>query len=91
MPAVHDEELVHPTQASRVRLRIFQQLPGGHDVAGLGPHQAGFLVTEERIGARTVFATLGYDASREEALARVRARADELLGQSYRPRSTPAA
>jgi hypothetical protein len=91
MAAVHEEELVHPTQASRVRLRVFEQLPGGHDVAGLGPHQAGFLVTEERIGARTVFATLGYDASREEALARVRERAAELVGQSYRPRSTPAA
>jgi hypothetical protein len=36
MPAVHDEELVHPTQASRVRLRVFEQMPGGHDVAGLG-------------------------------------------------------
>lgn len=91
MTAVHEEELVHPTQASRVRLRVFQQLPGGHDVAGLGPHQAGFLVTEERIGARIVFATLGYDPTREEALERLRARAAELAGQSYRPRPSPAA
>jgi hypothetical protein len=53
MTAVHEEELVHPTQASRVRLRV--------------------------------------DPSREEALARVRARAAELQGQSYRPRPLPAA
>jgi hypothetical protein len=91
MAAVHEEELFHPTQASRVRLRVFEQVPGGHDVAGLGPHQAGFLVTEERIGARTVFATLGYDPTREEAVQRVRTRAAELVSQQYRPQAPPAA
>ena len=55
MATVHEEILVHPTQASRVRLRVFDR-PPEPTVAGMGPDQPGFLVTEERIGARTVSA-----------------------------------
>jgi len=86
---VAEEILVHPTQASRVRLRVFEQAPED-TVAGMGPDRPGFLVTEERIGARTVVSTLGFVPTREEALDRMRARADELERQRYRPPS-PAA
>jgi hypothetical protein len=84
MATVHEQILVHPTQASRVRLRVFEK-PPEPVVAGMGPEHKGFLVTEERIGARTVFNTLGFDPTREEALARLRSRADELERQRYRP------
>ncbi len=79
------EEFEHPTQVSRVRLRIFQ-LPEG------------FLVTEERQGSTTVFSTLGLFDRREAAEARVRDRAAQLAAQRYRKvqpaaigRPTPAA
>jgi len=67
---VAQEELVHPTQPSRVRLRVFSE--GG-----------GFLVTEERIGTSTVYSSLGVFASKEAAEARRRERADELVRQRY--------
>jgi hypothetical protein len=82
---VHEETLVHPTQASRVRLSVFEQQPGPSVVAGLGPDRPGFLVTEERIGARTVFSTLGFLPTREAALARLGERRSELSRQHYRP------
>jgi hypothetical protein len=88
MATVHEEIFVHPTQASRVRLRVFEK-PPEPTVAGLGPDRPGFLVTEERIGARTVFSTLGFLPTREEALARLRERAGELARQSYRPPVPP--
>jgi hypothetical protein len=66
------EELEHPTQASGVRLRVFER-------------PEGFLVTEERTGTATVFATLGVFESREAAEARVRERVEELARQRYRP------
>jgi alkylation response protein AidB-like acyl-CoA dehydrogenase len=65
-----EEEFAHPTQVSRVRLRIFQ-LPEG------------FLVTEERQGVTTVFSTLGLFDRREAAEACVRARAAQLEAQRY--------
>jgi len=71
------EEFEHPTQVSRVRLRIFQ-LP------------AGLLVTEERQGVTTVFSTLGLYDRRETADARVRERAAQLEAQRYR-KGQPAA
>lgn len=86
---VHEELLVHPSQASRVRLRVFHRQPEPA-VAGMGPDQPGFLVTEERIGSRTVVSTLGFLPTREEALARVRSRAGELAQQRYRPAPPPA-
>ena len=87
---VHEEELVHPTQASRVRLRVFERQPEP-TVAGMGPDRPGYLVTEERIGSRTVVSTLGFLPTREEALERLRARAGELAQQRYRPASSPPA
>jgi len=76
---VVQEELVHPTQPSRVRLRVFAQEGGG------------FLVTEERVGTRTVYSSLGVFDSREAAEARLRERARELATQRYDPVPAPAA
>jgi hypothetical protein len=90
MATVHEEILVHPTQASRVRLRVFERPPESV-VAGLGPDQPGYLVTEERIGARTVVNTLGFLPTREEALARLHERSTELAQQRYRPPGPPPA
>jgi hypothetical protein len=90
MATLHEEILVHPTQASRVRLRVFEK-PAEPTVTGMGPDRAGFLVTEERIGARTVVNTLGFLPTREEALAQLRARASELAQQQYRPSSAAPA
>jgi len=67
---VAQEELAHPSQPSRVRLRVFDR-------------GRGFLLTEERIGTATVYSTLGLFASRQEAEARLHARAEELSRQRY--------
>jgi hypothetical protein len=64
-------ELVHPSQASRVRLRIYE------------PQTGGYLLTEERPGTSTVISTLGLFDRREEALGRLEARAAELVRQRY--------
>ena len=64
-------ELVHPSQASRVRLRVYE------------PQTGGYLVTEERQGTSTVISTLGLFDRREEALGRLEARASELVRQRY--------
>lgn len=83
---IHQQEFEHPTQASRVRLSVFERQPEPEQpVAGMGPREAGFLVTEDRIGTVTVVASLGYFASREEAMARVRSRGRELQEQRHRP------
>ncbi len=66
-------ELVHPTQRSRVRLRLYE------------PETGGYLVTEERLGSGKVVSTLGLFDRREEALARIEARAGELQSQRYAP------
>ena len=87
---IHSELYEHPTQASRVRLNLYDYRPGSERVSGLGPREPGFMVTEDRIGAVTVVASLGFFATREEALARVRRRAEELAAQSYRPVSAAA-
>ncbi len=88
---VHQAEFDHPTQATRVRLNVYEYRPGdGPPVAGLGPDRPGFLVTEDRIGAVTVVATLGFFATREEALAAALARGRDLEDQRYRPRATAA-
>jgi len=76
---VAQEELVHPTQPSRVRLRVFVQDGGG------------FLVTEERVGTRTVYSSLGVFDSKEAAEARLRERARVLVAQRYAPVAVPAA
>ncbi|HWX23809.1 MAG TPA: hypothetical protein VN083_02150 [Vicinamibacteria bacterium] len=69
--SVYAEEYRHPTQASLVRLSLFEE-PDGHS-----------LVTESRSGPSTVIATLGAYESREEALARIRQRGEELGRQRY--------
>lgn len=78
------QEFVHPTQASRVRLAVFQEAPDQSSVEGL-PDDGGFLVTEERRGAGKVVSTLGVFPDREAALARLQARARQLEAQRYRP------
>jgi hypothetical protein len=65
-------EYAHPTQASRVGLSVFES-------------PQGFLVTEDRSGTSTVYATLGLFDARDEALARARRRAEELERQRYHP------
>jgi hypothetical protein len=67
-----EETFQHPTQASRVRLRLFQQ-------------PEGFLATEEWQGATTVYRTLGLFDSRPEAEAAVAARSAQLVSQRFQP------
>jgi hypothetical protein len=69
--SAYTEEYRHPTQASQVRLSLFEE-PDGH-----------YLVTESRSGTATVFATLGLFDRREEALARMQRRGEELGRQRY--------
>jgi hypothetical protein len=68
---IHEEQFEHPVQASRVRLRVFEQ-------------PEGYLVTEERIGTTTVVATLGSFSERDVALGRVADRVRDLEAQQYR-------
>jgi hypothetical protein len=77
-------DLEHPTQASRVRLAVFQTAPGQGAVDGL-PAEPGYLVTEDRLGAGKVVATLGFYADREAALEKLRGRSRQLQAQRYRP------
>jgi hypothetical protein len=79
----------HPTQASEVRLTLFERPADTSPVEGL-PDPAGFLVTETWRGTSTVVKTLGFFARRAEADACLRRRADALAGQMFRPQA-PAA
>jgi hypothetical protein len=79
----------HPTQASEVRLTVFERGADTSPVEGL-PDQAGFLVTETWRGASKVVKTLGFFASRAEAEVCLRGRAEVLTRQLFRP-SAPAA
>ena len=74
---IQQETFEHPTQASRVRLTVFE-------------HPEGYLVTEERIGTVTVVATLGLFDDREAARARAQTRARDLEAQQYRPVASAA-
>ena len=67
------ETYQHPTQASLVRLNVYENPQGG------------YLVTEDRVGSSTVVATLGVFVDRDSAVARVRSRSEELILQRYRP------
>jgi hypothetical protein len=89
---LYSAEFEHPTQASRTVLNVYEETPARNSPAAETDTRgvAGYLVTEDRIGARKVVATLGFYATREEALTRVQARAAELQHQRYRP-VTPAA
>ena len=86
---LHREQYEHPSQASRIRLNVYDYQPES-PVAGLGPSEPGYVVTEDRIGTVTVVATLGFFADREKAMEAARSRARELQAQRYRS-LTPAA
>jgi hypothetical protein len=79
----------HPTQASDVRLTVFERAADTSPVEGL-PDDAGFLVTETWLGTSTVVKTLGFFPARAEAAACLRRRAEALSRQLFRP-VTPAA
>ena len=79
----------HPTQASEVRLTLFERPADTSPVEGL-PDEAGFLVTETWRGTSTVVKTIGFFASRAEAKACLLRRADTLARQLFRPKA-PAA
>jgi len=74
----------HPTQASDVRLTLFERAADSSPVEGL-PDEAGFLVTEAWRGTSTVVKTIGFFAGRAEADACLRRRADALMRQLFRP------
>jgi hypothetical protein len=65
------DEFIHPTQASRVRLRVFPEPSGG------------FLVLEEWSGTSPVRHTLGLFDTQDSAAERVRSRETQLLAQRY--------
>jgi hypothetical protein len=82
---IQQETLQHPTQASLVRLNVFEMKAPPAPVYGMDTlmRSGRFLVTEDRIGTTTVVATIGSFATREQAQERVRRRVDELLAQRY--------
>jgi hypothetical protein len=82
------QEFAHPTLASRVRLNVYAYQPD-RAVAGM-PAEAGYLLTEDRVGTVTVVSTRGFFPARDEAVAALQARARELEAQRFRP-STSAA
>lgn len=87
---IFQESYEHPTQASRVRINVYEQPPMPNPPGiDLPTTDGGYLVTEDRIGTTTVVATLGFFGRKEEALARARRRIEELKAQRYRP--VPAA
>jgi hypothetical protein len=77
---IRTAEFEHPTQASRLRLSVFEH-PKDSPVSGMP--QGGFLVLEERLGASKMAATLGAFASRDEALALMDQRMAELQAQRW--------
>jgi len=86
---VLQEVYEHPSQASLVRLNVYEYEPES-PVAGMGPAEPGYMVTEDRVGTVTVVSTLGFFPTRERAFETLRARARELQAQRYRS-SIPAA
>jgi hypothetical protein len=88
----HEQVFRHPTQASEVRLTVFERAADTSPVEGL-PDEAGFLVTETWRGTSKVVKTLGFFATRADADACVRRRGDALTRQLFRPQSpqSPAA
>lgn len=80
-----EQELEHPTQVSRLRLKLYRYEPSGAEtVTGLLPRQGGFHLTEERVSTATVVASLGFFASESPARQRMAERAEELARQGYR-------
>jgi hypothetical protein len=80
---VLQETYEHPSQASQVRLNVYEYKPESK-VAGMAPPEPGFMVTEDRVGTVTVVSTLGFFPRQEQAFATFRARANELQAQRYR-------
>jgi hypothetical protein len=88
---IQQQEYEHPTQVSRLRLNLYRYAPPQEQpVAGMLPGQAGYHLTEERIGAGTVVASLGFFPREQDARERFTRRADELAGHGWRPAGTPA-
>ena len=81
---VQEQSFAHPTQASDVRLTVFVRGADTSPVEGL-PDDAGFLVTETWRGTSKVVKSLGFFASRGEADACLRRRAETLQRQLFRP------
>jgi hypothetical protein len=75
---IFQEQLAHPSQASQVRVNVFEQPEGG------------WLVTEDRTGTATVVKTLGLFDEREAALAAARRHVEGLARQRYRPLTSAA-
>lgn len=86
---LEEQVFQHPTQASEVRLTLFERPADTSPVEGL-PDEAGFLTTETWRGTSTVVKTIGFFATRAEADACLRRRADALTRQLFRPKA-PAA
>jgi hypothetical protein len=87
---LESQELEHPRQASRVRLKLYRYAPAAEErVAGMQPDREGFLLTEERTGTTVVVASLGFFTEEAEARARLRQRAEELARQGYGPPTGP--
>jgi hypothetical protein len=83
---IQTEALQHPTQASLVRLNVYEMDAPPVAVYGMDAlmRHGRFLVTEERIGSTKVVATLGSFVTKTEALDRARRRGVELEAQHYR-------
>lgn len=79
---IEQQVFAHPTQGSQVRLAVFEQQAGGSPVEGL-PDPAGFLVTEEWLGAGKVVKTLGAFDGKGAALDCLRRRATSLAAQRF--------
>ena len=87
---IAQQEFEHPRQASRVRLNLYRYAPPPEErVEGMLPQEAGFLLTEERVGTTTVVASLGFFADDTPARARFQERAEELARQGYGTPVTP--
>jgi hypothetical protein len=85
------QEYQHPTQVSRLRLNLYRYAPPSEErVAGMMPDQDGFHLTEDRVGAGTVVASLGFFAEEQQARETFTRRAEELARQGWRPAATPA-
>lgn len=81
---VEEKVFAHPTQASRVVLSVFERPADTSPVQGL-PDEAGFLVTETWRGTSKVVKSIGFFASRDEASACLRGRAETLARQLFAP------
>jgi hypothetical protein len=81
---VEQRVFAHPTQASEVVLSVFDRPADTSPVEGL-PDEAGFLVTETWRGTSKVVKSLGLFATRDEAAACLRGRAETLARQRFAP------